>query len=586
MNTEGQTTILAQKKKSWVVHLISAGKNQSITELGHHHGLCEGRFKWMLLLLLVGWVIYLHLFRLNFAGGLWRDEISSLDVAAAATWKAFCLGQSHDSFPLFNVFLLRIWLFLGNGSLVDAAANDSHVRVFGMLGGLALVASLFWNATRVFKSLPIISLAFFAASPSVIQWGDSVRAYSLGSALSVLLFGTMWRLIRKPTLLLYCVSSVFAIVSVWTLYGNAFFVLSICGAAGAVAATRRDWKLFGAIIGIGMLSALSLGLNLPIFRELTSIKEGVSQFITFPLIMESWWTAWTEPFLWMGYIWLLLVGLALFLALTKILRPIANQLAKNEREQGLYVSMTLLVSIGGFLFYLFVVDVPPQVWYFLPIGGLISAAFDSLWPLLGKQRNLFSVLLILALILVGATAATTLKALKQKQTNIDIVAAQIEGRASASDLILVAPLYQASTFARYYSGPATIQVWPPHKPEQLAYQRIDVMLSAIYSEKEAILPLWDEMGKTLRSGGKVWIAGDIVVVPADRPPPWVKPGTLFPGQSLVGPYLYTWGAQVFYFLANHAKSASVTDKFDITHVNRWEAIQQVVVFEGWNDPAK
>lgn len=546
------------------------------------------RFTWdrLLCVILVAWAVGLHVYRFLNAGALWRDEISSLDVAASPTWTEFYLGQSHDSFPLFNVLLLRIWLFLGHGSLAEAATSDTYLRLFGMLGGLTLVGSLVWVASRTFRSLPILSIALSAASPSVVLWGDSIRAYALGATLSVLFFGSMWNLIREPNKKIYAACVALAVLMVWTLYGNAFFVLSICLAAGAVAATRRDLRLLGVIMSIGFISALSLSLNYPILSEMTKYKDSVAQYITSGLIADNWWAAWSESSIWIGLFWISAILIGVVFATIKIFKQTLNLPFSQDAEHYIYAALTILLSLAGFIYYLKAVDIPPQSWYFIPIGALTAIAIDSLWPLLGNRNRVFFAQTSIAFVLLATTVKSTLNTLESKLTNLDTVAIQLDKKVNANDMILISPIYQACTFIRYYKGQATVQVWPPHKPDQLTYQRGDVMWDAIHSEKEAILPLWDEMGKTLRSGGKVWIAGDIVVVPADRPPPWVKPGTLFPGQSLVGPYLYTWGAQVFYFLANHAKSASVTDKFDITQVNRWEAIQQVVVFEGWNEPAK
>jgi hypothetical protein len=546
------------------------------------------RFTWdrLLCVILLAWIVGLHVYRFLNAGALWRDEISSLDVAASPSWTEFYLGQSHDSFPLFNVFLLRIWLLLGQGSLADAATNDTYLRVFGMLGGLTLVASLVWVASRTFRSLPILSIALFAASPTVVFWGDSIRAYALGSALTVLFFGSMWNLIQNPSKKVYAVCVALAILMVWTLYGNAFFVLSICLSTGAVAALRRDLRLFGIIISIGLISALSLSLNYPVLSEMTKYKDFVAQSITIELIAKSWWAAWSESSIWIGFLWVTSLAIGIAFAIAKIFKQTLKSPLSQDTEHCIYATLTIILSLAGFIYYLKTVDIPPQSWYFIPIGALTAIAVDSLWPLLGNRKPVFLTQASIALTLLAFTVSPTLQKLRQNLTNINTVATQMEKRASASDMILVAPHYQACTFIRYYKGQAKVQVWPPHKPNQLTYQRGDVIWDAIHSDKEAILPLWEEMGQTLRSGGKVWIVGDIVVVPADRPPPWVKPGTLFPGQSLVGPYLYTWGAQVFYFLANRAKSASVTDKFDISNVNKWEAIQQAVVFEGWNEPTK
>jgi hypothetical protein len=311
-------------------------------------------------------------------------------------------------------------------------------------------------------------------------------------------------------------------------------------------------------------------------------KEVVAQYITFPLITKSWWVAWTDSGDFFGVIWLLSIGMVFFVVLRSFKRLPDGAASPKQRELGIYILLILVLSIGGFLCYLLAVDIPPQVWYFIPIGAVVSAVVDAAWPMLGRGRTVFPILVAICIALTGIAASGTLKAQRQKLTNLDWVAGLMKQRARDDDLIIIAPLYQACSFVRYYKGPAKIQVWPPHKPDELTYQRGDILLSAMLSKEEAIPPLLQEIGDTLRKGGRVWLLGDIVVVPGNQPPPWVKPGTRFPGQSQVGPYLYTWGAQVFHYLINHAKSVSVTDELDVSQVNRWEAIRQIVVFDGWN----
>lgn len=539
-------------------------------------------WEWGVVLALTVWALSLHIYRLMHAGALWRDEISSLKVATTANWSDFYIAQMHDSFPLFNVFLLRIWMSLKGGALADVAVNDNYLRIYGMLGGLALLVALIWSAMRVFRSLPVFSIALFALSPSVIQWGDSLRAYALGAAFSVFFMGSMWRFLQEPSLKKCSLCTLFAVLMVWTLYGNAFFVFAICVAAGAVALYRRDGRLFFRVGGIGLLTALSLFLNFPIFREMMILKEALAQYITLPQIVASWWAAWSESGDFYGVFWVISIIFVLFVALISFKRTIYNTASQKQRELGIYILLILVLSIGGFLCYLQIVDIPPQVWYFIPIGAVVSAVLDAAWPLLEKKKTVLPIQIGLCIALTVTTASGTLKAQRQKLTNLDLVAGLMKQRAKEGDLIIIAPLYPACSLIRNYQGPAKVQVWPPHKPEELTFQRMDILLSATLSKEEAISPLLEEIGHTLRQGGRVWIMGDIVVVPGNQPPPWIQPGTRFPGQSQVGPYLYTWGAQVFHYLINHAKSVSVTDELDVSQVNRWEAIRQIVVFDGWN----
>ena len=70
--------------------------------------------------------IYLHVvFGLN-AGALWRDEVSSLEVATMRTYGEMWANLSFDSFPAFFFLLLRAFAW------VSAAVSDGALRGFGV----------------------------------------------------------------------------------------------------------------------------------------------------------------------------------------------------------------------------------------------------------------------------------------------------------------------------------------------------------------------------------------------------------------------------------------------------------------------
>src|SRR5262245_633718 len=75
------------------------------------------------------------------AGGLWRDEVNSVNTAAATSFGELWHLAEFESLPLPMVLLLRVWIALGLGS------SDGMLRVFGLLGGLALPAAA-WFALR------------------------------------------------------------------------------------------------------------------------------------------------------------------------------------------------------------------------------------------------------------------------------------------------------------------------------------------------------------------------------------------------------------------------------------------------------
>src|SRR5579871_4665679 len=120
-------------------------------------------------------VIVLHFYFLAQIGGLYRDEVSSINLA-----KGDLANISHDSFPVLFPLVLRGWNGLG------LCGSDISARLLGVILGLGLVA-VFWLAARwTRRAPPLWSLALVALNAWVIYYCAALRAYGLGSVLIAL----------------------------------------------------------------------------------------------------------------------------------------------------------------------------------------------------------------------------------------------------------------------------------------------------------------------------------------------------------------------------------------------------------------
>ena len=98
----------------------------------------------------------------------------------------------HEAFPPLVPALLRIVVSISGNS-------DLALRIFGTLVGLAIIAALWWNLGLVRRSVPLLGLALLGFNSALIQWGDSVRGYGLGTLFIILTLGLIWRVVEKPT---------------------------------------------------------------------------------------------------------------------------------------------------------------------------------------------------------------------------------------------------------------------------------------------------------------------------------------------------------------------------------------------------
>src|SRR2546421_4195260 len=130
-------------------------------------------------LLLCAASIWLHLRLLRTGGPLWRDEITTLHVAAAPSWPEMAGLMEFDSFPVLPFAVLRAWAQLFGHS-------DAALRAFGFAVGLAVLAALWLAARTMAMAAPLLSTALVGFSGAAVRYGDSLRGYGLGMLLAVL----------------------------------------------------------------------------------------------------------------------------------------------------------------------------------------------------------------------------------------------------------------------------------------------------------------------------------------------------------------------------------------------------------------
>ena len=132
----------------------------------------------LLLIVVIG-----HIIVLFHSGGLWRDEVNSVNVVNMSSVFDFGEKFQSDSFPILWFLLLRAWILVGFGG------TDLALRVLGFLTGLGALGALWYVGRILGTRLPVIALVLFAMSPVAFA-GDSLRAYGLGVLLILLALGT------------------------------------------------------------------------------------------------------------------------------------------------------------------------------------------------------------------------------------------------------------------------------------------------------------------------------------------------------------------------------------------------------------
>lgn len=519
------------------------------------------RAEWATALLITLFAVALHALRLAHAGPLWRDEAAVAGLAALPTIREVFDSFPHEAFPPFFHLIVRTWAeWFGDA--------DRIFRVFGLVAGLALLAQLWWTARRTAGTVPLLALALVAVNPSVVLFGDSLRGYGLGTVAIVAAFGAFARLSVRPDGRTLAGAAAAALLSIHLLFHNAALLLALGLAAIGVGVVRRRPRVVAAVAGIGGLTALSL---LPYAGPILSMRSWnvlvQPPVASLEILLEMGRTA-SAPVPALTWVWLLLLGLAL----------VPGRGADGEdEEQGdarLFARFAVPAGLLAQWGLLEVVGYPPRPWYFLPVLALTAAGLDILLAASAPKRI---VRLTAAGLAVLALALPVLGLARTRMTRMDLMADRIAAEAAPDDLVVLVPWYHGIGYQRYGRGPApwvTVPGLADHR-----FHRYDL----VKARMEQPEPLRDVLGaveRTLRAGGRVWVAGEPVIPRPGEPvpvlPPAPAPGT---GWQDV-PYLEAWSSQLGAFLRDHATAAGRVPLSREGPVNGFERLD-LLVFRGW-----
>lgn len=529
---------------------------------------------WTVALALTASAVLLHFFSLTQVGGLWRDEIAIANIARLPSWAEMFRGLPHDHCPIVFPAVVRVWTALG------WAQTDAGLRVLGLGIGLFLLAS-FWAANRMMgKGLPLLSLAIVAVNPVVVRYGDSIRGYALGIAFIVLTMGLIWRFIEVPEMGRGLLAGVLAVVSVQTLYQNAFFLLAI-GIGGVVVSLRQRQpaKAVG-VLGIGSVAALSLLPYVNPIRQAQSwwvvSQSGTNLEITLDRLSKL-----NGPFF---GVWVAVAVLAVVFGIGRaVLVPRRDPVREGE-DLPLFGSIALVLGAVGFGVFIQLTGLLTQAWYYLPALCFTVVCCDAIVSRMHPAARI-GVLVLAVVTLIVSISPSAYAALRWRQTNGDLVAAQVARNAGADDLVVVHPWYFGLTYGYYYRGAAKWTTLPPLADYR--FHRYDLVKEEL-ATANAIIPVLERVETTLRSGNRVWVVGRLPLPPPDgaapaSPPPAPNGPRGWDDQ----PYSQAWGLEFRHLLEHHVTNAimvvdPMTNSIPINPMER----MTLVVASGWKDSSQ
>jgi len=494
-------------------------------------------------ILITAAIVWLHFFFLFHAGGFWRDEVNLINLAASHS----LAGMEKDSFPVLMPLLVRGWSAIGPGK------GDLTLRLLGMLIGLGIPAAFWLAAWKTRQAPPLLSLSLFCLNGTLLVFGDSLRAYGLGSLLMVLTAAGAAAFLRRPSWRRTGGLALLATLSVQALFHNAILVGAVCAGVWAVCWRHKNWKAAAQMFLAGLAAAASLLTYAP------GLMAGRESSVVLRTGLKSWrfaaafQDALGFPLGGYFYVWAGL-ALALFvLAGAALCRARKMPVAPGDDmdDLSLFAGTTVLTAVAGFVLFLWLAAFPSQSWYLLPLMALAAVCFEIGLPgMRGKMRAPF----------LGLVAATALIAippasrdLHYRFTNVDTWARELGNSASPDDYIVVVPWFCGITFDHYFKGPAAWTTLPPLADH--ATHRYDLVQVQIQNTN-AIRPVLERITATLRHGHRVWVlAGmgwmDIPEAETSAPPGLPAAPLKNSGWS-EAPYTMVWDSQVSHLLGDHA----------------------------------
>jgi hypothetical protein len=504
--------------------------------------------EWIVAILVSAMVLFVLFVRVTHAGALWRDEAEAVQMARLPQFSDVIANLKYSSFPVLFPGILRVYTNI-------FGASDVSLRVFGLAMGLSVLGIAWFHSRALTRDWPLLFPVLIGLNTTFLTTGLSVRGYGIGGVLILLTTVLTMKLLLEPSRWLLLGVFFSSLAAMQTLFFNIPLVFAIVVGAAAVLLLRRDfrrlmWFLATAALS-GGLAYLTYRLNAyGTYRWAKVLEEPFS-------INANLWrliAACGEPYQGIAIAWIGVVLLSLIGAVWAIARARVNE-ASMERDMLLFAGIALPVSVLSYYAILSRTHNETQSRYFLALICFLAIATDLIASNL--HRHLWIRVARLGLVIVATLAlpiAIWPKIIK-RQSNIDIVAAEVSKGARPNDLVVVNPWYFGISFGRYYDGQAKWLMLPQIAEHR--FHRYDLLHAKIASE-QPVADVFDAVRATLLRGNRVWIVGG-TIVPSVASPEGLElpsaPRSEF-GWSAKA-YYSLWSQQLYYLIRDNCTQGHV-----------------------------
>lgn len=547
--------------------LEADGVSQETAEIPDRRVVWLERIEWIVAILISALVLVLVIQRTLHAGPLWRDECDFLNLARLPTFSDMAQNLQFTAFPILFPTLVRVYTSL-------FGSTDFVLRCFGLLVGILFLCVAWFQTTILRRSVPVLLLSFIGLNVNFLTAGLWLRGYGLGSVSIVLAFALTARFVFQPSWPRLVAVFVACLVSMHTLYFNGVLVPAFVLAGAVVLIVRREWKWLLFLLGAAAVCGLTY---IPYIWKLYSSTRHWAMVLQMPVSASALWEAFkaacggpefASEIIWRGVVLVCLVAAAWRL-------KVVWKTNAGERDRLLFGLLAIVLSLLTYSGFFLITQNPPVQRYFLALVCVIVAGVTLLAASITWHHWVFFGRAALMAAGVAMVFFTPLAQIKERQSNIDVIAQRVGRDAAPEDLIVVNPASHGISFSRYYHGQSRWMTVPDIEDHR--FHRYDLLRQKM-TEFFPLDSVERSVTDTLKSGHRVWIVGTVgrrsegpaaILAPAPDPK--------YGWQSIA--YIHVWSRQFGVFLRSHVSRTELLMKREKS-VSQWENTQ-LTVCEGW-----
>ena len=422
------------------------------------------------------------------ASGLWRDEAQALDIAMLPSVRSMVeFLVQHESHPPLFYMLLRGWTMM-------AGSSDGVLAIPGIVLGMGSIVLAWWLGRELgTPASGLLAAGMVAVNYAVIEADATVRPYALLQLLLLASVALLWKAIADGRWLPLVPWGATAVA---LLYTHNWSVLPLA-AMGVVTlwliGTGRSALSLKHVLIAGMAVVLVWSPWIPELLHQARHGGHLSPSSS-PLVRMAAQFTFVVPGYYDGHGIVAWAGAGLVLFLRRSAPALDRATGLGLTLLAGTVALTMLLAgLGSYATNLLIVHTVAML---APLA-LVALACVLARPVThGRLLARFAIVFVLI-----AGAADAFRMATTPRTNVDLIAELVSRESRPNDLVLVVPVYVASSVQRYYRGAATLAGYPDglvQSPLPFNDRIARDTMSSVLAQVPALVR------QTLARGGRIW----------------------------------------------------------------------------------